>query len=45
VALGFLLTLSELWFGYWIGQEVLQGTHLILIGVGIATGIRINMGS
>ena len=45
VALAFFLTLIGLWFGYWIRQEVLQATHLILIGVGIAAGILINMGS
>lgn len=45
VTLGFFLTLSGLWFGYWIRREVLQATHLILIGVGIAASILINMGS
>jgi hypothetical protein len=42
VTLGFFLTLSGLWFGYWIRREVLQATHLILIGL---AGILINMGS
>lgn len=43
IGLGFFLTLGGLWFGYWIKQETLQLTHFVLICMGIATGILVNL--
>lgn len=43
IGMGFFLTLSGLWFGYWIRKEMLQATHLILICLGIAAAIFVNV--
>jgi hypothetical protein len=43
VGMGFMLTLGGLWFGYWMRQEVLQATHLILICLGICCAVLVNL--
>lgn len=42
VAMGFVMLLGGAWFAYYIRQEGMQITHLVLIGVGMIGALVIN---
>jgi len=45
VTMGLIMLIGGAWFAYYIRQEGTQITHLALIGLGVATGLIINIPS
>ncbi|OOG69171.1 DUF2165 family protein [Sinorhizobium sp. A49] len=43
IALGLIMLLGGAWFAYYIRQDTLQITHFILIGLGVAGTLLVNM--